>query len=96
KKDLIDAKNLAEQLIYTAEKALKDNAAAITEDIKNGVQTQIDAARKEKDSGTLETIKAATEALSTEMQKIGEAVNKAGAATPEAAPAEPTANTENV
>ncbi|MDB5266331.1 MAG: chaperone protein DnaK, molecular chaperone DnaK [Parcubacteria group bacterium] len=98
KKDLIDAKNLAEQLVYTAEKALKDNAAAITEDIKNSVQEKIDAAKKEKDSGTIETIKAATGALSTEMQKIGEAVNAStsSAQASGATPTEPPPSTDNV
>ena len=75
KKDLVDAKNLAEQLVYTAEKALKD-APTIPEDIKAGVNTKIDTLKKEKDTGTLESIKSATEALSTEMQKIGEYLSK--------------------
>ena len=93
KKDLVDAKNFAEQMIYTAEKALKDNEAALSEEIKTGVNTKITELKNIKDSGTLETIKSATESLSTEMQKIGEAMSKAkqenptpegGATTPEA------------
>ncbi len=75
KKDLVDAKNLAEQLTYTAEKALKD-APTVPEDIKTSVNEKIAALKKERESGTLETIKTASEALSTEMQKIGEFVNK--------------------
>ena len=76
KKELVDAKNTAEQLIYTAEKSLKD-ASNIPEDIKTAVQGKIDALKKEKDSGTLESIKTATEALSSELSKIGEYLNKA-------------------
>ncbi|OHA92111.1 MAG: molecular chaperone DnaK [Candidatus Zambryskibacteria bacterium RIFCSPLOWO2_02_FULL_51_21] len=75
KKELVDQRNTAEQLIYTAEKALKD-APSVPEDIKTGVNAKIDALKKEKDSGTLESIKSATEALSAEMQKIGEHMNK--------------------
>ncbi len=75
KKELVDAKNTAEQLIYTAEKALKD-APTVPEDIKTGVTAKVDALKKEKDSGTLETIKPATEALSTELSKIGEWMSK--------------------
>jgi len=75
KKELVDVKNTAEQLIYTSEKALKD-APSIPEDIKTGVQGKIDALKKEKDSGTLESIKSASEALSTELSKIGEYMNK--------------------
>ena len=37
KKDLIDARNFAEQMTYTAEKALKDNADKISTEIKTGV-----------------------------------------------------------
>src|SRR3990167_7053191 len=63
KKDLIDAKNLAEQLIYTGEKALKD-APTVPEDIKTGVTSKIDALKKDlstpleagKESSKLESI----------------------------------------
>jgi len=75
KKDMVDAKNTAEQLAYTAEKALKD-APTVPEDIKSGVTVKIDALKKEKESGTLETIKSASEALSSEMSKIGEYLSK--------------------
>jgi len=83
KKELVDAKNLAEQLTYTAEKALKDNAN-VPEDIKTGVQSKIDTLKKERESGTIETIKLATETLSTEMQKIGEYMSKNPAASADA------------
>lgn len=75
KKDLIDAKNLAEQLIYTAEKSLKD-APNIPDDIKNSVNEKVEDLKKAKDGDQVEAIKSATEALSTEMQKIGEYMSK--------------------
>ncbi len=81
KKDLVDAKNLAEQLVYTAEKALKD-APTVPEDIKTSVNDKIAALKKDlsaqagKDGGNLDSIKAASQALSTEMQKIGEYLSK--------------------
>jgi molecular chaperone DnaK len=81
KKELIDAKNLAEQLAYTAEKALKDAGEQVPADIKSGVETKIAELKQAKDTGTLEDIKAKTEALSTEMQKIGEYLNKQAAST---------------
>lgn len=82
KKDLVDAKNTAEQLIYTAEKALKDNPTA-PEDIKAGVNSKIESLKKEKDGGTSETIKTAIEELSTELSKIGEFMSKNQAASAE-------------
>jgi molecular chaperone DnaK len=75
KKELVDVKNAAEHLVYTAEKALKDNAS-VPDDIKTGVTGKIEALKKEKDAGTLESIKSATEALSTELSKIGEYMQK--------------------
>jgi molecular chaperone DnaK len=75
KKELIDTKNTAEQLVYTAEKALRD-APTVPEDIKTQVQSKIESLKKEKDGGTLETIKTATEGLSTELSKIGEYMSK--------------------
>ncbi len=75
KKELVEAKNLAEQMIYTAEKALKD-APTVPEDIKKSVNEKIDALKKEKDGTSLDSIKSASEALSAEMQKIGEHLSK--------------------
>ena len=75
KKELVDAKNMAEQLIYTAEKSLKDNVS-IPDDIKTGVNAKVDALKKETSSDVLENIRTATEALSTELQKIGEYMSK--------------------
>lgn len=77
KKDVIDAKNLAEQMIYTAEKALKDAEGKIGDDIKSGVNGKIEALKKSKEGDSLEEIKKATEELSTEMQKIGSAMAQA-------------------
>ncbi|MFC1802270.1 molecular chaperone DnaK [Patescibacteria group bacterium] len=74
KKDIIDARNLAEQMVYTAEKALKDGGDKVSEDIKKAVEEKITEVNKAKDGEDLEQIKQTTEALSTEMQKIGEAM----------------------
>lgn len=76
KKELIEGKNLAEQLIYTSEKALKDNADKLPEDLKKNINEKIDALKKEKDGENMDSIKKATEELSSEIQKIGEHMNK--------------------
>ncbi len=72
KKELIEVKNIAEQMVYTAEKALKDAEGKVPEELKTSINEKIEALRKEKDSGTKETIQKVSEELSTEMQKIGE------------------------
>jgi molecular chaperone DnaK len=87
KKEMVDVKNTAEMVIYSGEKAVKDNEAKISVDIKDGVNAKITALRTVKDGTDMEAIKKATEELNTEMSKIGEAMAKAA---PDAAPAEPS------
>lgn len=85
KKEVVEAKNLAEQLIYTAEKSLTDNKDKITEEIKKGVEEKITELKNVKDKDDVSVIKTATTALSNELQKIGEHMSKNP--TPEPNPA---------
>ncbi len=77
KKELIETRNFADQMIYTAEKSLVDHKDAITPEIKTGVEDKIKALKEVKDTDNNEAIKTKTQELSTEMQKIGEAIQKA-------------------
>ena len=81
KKDEIEIKNTADHIIYSAEKAVKDNKDKVGADIISGVETKIASAKTARDASPadIEAIKKATEELSTEMSKIGEAMSKAGA-----------------
>ncbi len=88
RRELIDIKNTAEQMIYTAEKSLVEAGDKITAEIKTEVEEKVKTLRELKDKDEAETIKTATQALSTAMMKIGEAMSKA--ATPE----QPTENKE--
>jgi molecular chaperone DnaK len=89
KKEMAEAKNMAEMSVYSAEKALKENEAKIPEDLKKSVQDKIDELKKVKDGTDAEAIKKATSDLSTELSKIGEHMMKqeqtAGAAGAEQA-----------
>ncbi len=76
KQEMIEAKNLAEQFIHTAEKSVKENEGKISDEIKNDVNEKVEALKKVKDGEDLEVIKKANEELSTSMQKIGEEVMK--------------------
>lgn len=84
KKEVVEARNIADQLIYTAEKAIKDAGDKVSAEIKTEVEAKVAELRKAKDAQDLGAIKTATEALSTSMQKIGEAINKAAKETPPA------------
>ena len=87
-----EARNTADQLVYTADKALRDAAGKISDEIKKEVEDKISAVKKVREvagGGSLADIKSATEALSTSMQKIGEAM--AANKTSETKPPEPEA-----
>ena len=77
KLELIGAKNMAETLTYTAEKALKDAGDKISLEDRKNVEDKISAVKALKDSTDAAALKTATEELSTAAQKIGEAMYKA-------------------
>jgi molecular chaperone DnaK len=83
KKEVAEAKNLAEQLIYTTEKAMKDAEGKISDDIKKGVEEKVTELKNVKDKDDVSAIKAATENLSKEIQKIGEYMSNSAKATPD-------------
>jgi molecular chaperone DnaK len=77
KMEVIEAKNFADQMIHTAEKAIKDAGDKVTPELKKEVEDAIADTKSKKDSNDLEAIKKATEALSSTMMKIGEAMKTA-------------------
>ncbi|MFA6354315.1 MAG: molecular chaperone DnaK [Candidatus Paceibacterota bacterium] len=72
KREVIEARNQAESLIYLSEKSLRDAGDKITPDIKTGVTEKIESLKKVKDGEDLEVIKSASADLSAEIQKIGQ------------------------
>ncbi|PJA86473.1 MAG: molecular chaperone DnaK [Candidatus Moranbacteria bacterium CG_4_9_14_3_um_filter_42_9] len=77
KKELIEARNLADTLSYTTEKSLKDAGDKITPEEKKPVEDAIAELNKVKNGDDLADIKAKTETLSQAAQKIGEKLYKA-------------------
>lgn len=101
RKESVETKNTAEQLAYTAEKALKDNADKITDEIKTNVEEKVKALREKLAGDDAEAITKASEELSTAMQAIGEHIAKAaqdaqGTATAGAEGAGEAQNEENI
>ncbi|MBU6490596.1 molecular chaperone DnaK [Patescibacteria group bacterium] len=76
RKELIDARNIADQTVYAAEKAIKDNGEKAGAEVVKEVQDKIDALKVARESEDAGTIKGATEALSSTLSKIGEAMMK--------------------
>ena len=77
KRELIDARNMADTLVYTTEKTIKEFGGKIKEEDKKEIEEKIAALKKVKDSGTLEEIKKASDELSQAIQKVGTELYKA-------------------
>ncbi len=77
KREEAEARNSAEQLIYTAEKALRDAGDKVDAAVKTAVEEKLAVLKKARDENNAEAVKAATAALSQEISKIGEQMYKA-------------------
>jgi molecular chaperone DnaK len=77
RKEVIEAKNQAEQMIYTAEKAVKDAGDKAPADVVTEVNEKVEALKKAREGEDLDAIKAASDALSGSLSKVGEAMMKA-------------------
>jgi len=72
KKELVDAKNTADSMVYTAEKSLRDAGDKVSADLKASVEAKIKALKDALPNGTLDELKTKTQELSLEIQKIGQ------------------------
>ena len=79
KRDLVDARNSADQLIYSTEKTLKEHADKVGDAEKNEIDAAIEELKKVKDHDDVEAIKTASENLLKASQKIAEVLYKAQA-----------------
>jgi len=81
RRDLIEARNHADNMVYSAEKTLNDLGDKVPADIKSQVEDAAAKVREVKDGEDINAIKKATETLETVMQKIGEAAYQQTAET---------------
>lgn len=93
-----DVRNQAENLAYTAEKALADAGDKVPDDVKTEVTTAVGELRTALGGDDLEAVKTKQSALASVIQKIGEAVYAAEQATgtAEAAGEQPKASDDDV
>jgi molecular chaperone DnaK len=79
RKQLAEAKNNADTLVYSVEKSLKEYGDKITADEKREIEDALEKCRQVKDTSTNpEEIRAATERLTTASHKLAEHIYKAG------------------
>ena len=76
KKELIEAKNHLDTLIYSVEKLLKDNADKIESAEKMAAEEKVSDAKKALEAGDIDKIKSATEELEKVSHSITEAMYK--------------------
>lgn len=77
KRETVELKNNAENLIYSSEKTMRDFADKIKEEDKKNIEEKIEALKKVKDGSDSEATKKAVEELSHATQKVGEEMYKA-------------------
>ena len=74
RKELIEARNNADNTAYAAEKALRDFGEKVPADTRSEVEAKVAEVKKAAEGEDVAAIKSATEALGQVIQKIGAAV----------------------
>jgi len=73
RKQLIEAKNQGDSLVYQSEKLLKDLGEKVTPDQRSSVEAKVKEVKDALASDNLSAIQSATQALQQELQIIGQA-----------------------
>ena len=73
-KEKIEARNKADNMIYVAEKSLKDAGDKAPKDVKESVEKKIKELKEKLEKGTKSEIEEKTKELSDELTKIGQAM----------------------
>jgi len=90
--ELAEARNTADQAVYTARKALTDNKGKVPAELETSINEKITALESKKNSDSIAEIKTASEDLAKELSKVYEAVQKAGGTTTDTAGQNQTEN----
>ncbi|MCA1797216.1 MAG: molecular chaperone DnaK [Desulfuromonadaceae bacterium] len=74
RRELIEARNQADSLVYTTEKSLKDNEDKIDAETKGNIESALEDVKKAMEGDDVEAINKAVEALSQASHKLAEAM----------------------
>ncbi len=74
KKEKIEVRNQADSLIFTSEKALREDKDKISAELKKEVEEKVKALKDILDSGSKDDIQSKTQDLSDSVQKIGQSM----------------------
>jgi molecular chaperone DnaK len=86
RREAVEARNQADQLVYTTEKFLEENGDKIPDDVKTEVTADVEALKS-----TLENAEASADDINAGVSKLGESSQKMGAAMYAAAEADQAA-----
>ncbi|HWB34210.1 MAG TPA: molecular chaperone DnaK [Candidatus Paceibacterota bacterium] len=78
KMESAETRNMAEQAVYGARKAVTDNKGKIPAELETSINEKIAAVESKKSGDDIAGLKAAVEDLSKELSKVYEAIQKAG------------------
>jgi len=95
KKELIEARNNAEQVVYLAQKSLKDWGDKVTDDIKKGIEEKIQKTQQAIGTEDKEAITIAASELSTQLQQIGQTMYNQDKGSGEGQPSQETPHEEH-
>jgi len=79
KRESIEVKNMADSLIYTTEKTLREMGDKILDDVKKEIEQKIEVLKKAKETDNIDDTKTKTQELSQVIQKIGAEIYKKAA-----------------
>ena len=85
RKESIDTRNEADQMVYQCEKIIKENGDKIPEGDKSEIQAKIDALKEALKGDNMDDIKAKKDALTEKFNKVAETMYQAAAAQAQAA-----------
>ena len=74
RKDLIEARNHADNTVYAADKALKEFGDKVPDEVKADIEAKVAEVRKASEGEDIEAMKSTTETLGEAIQKIGASV----------------------
>ncbi|MDQ6899750.1 MAG: molecular chaperone DnaK [Candidatus Dormibacteraeota bacterium] len=91
KREEVELRNQADQMIYQAEKVLQEHGDKVPADVKSEVETKLETLRGASKSGDVATLKSTMDDFNQTLQKVGQHVyQEAGATSGAGAGAEPT------
>jgi molecular chaperone DnaK len=86
KRDLIEARNQADSLVYMTEKSLKEHGDKVDSSVKSAIEAAVSKTKSAMEGSDADAIKAAVDELQTASHKLAEAMYQQAAAGAEGGP----------